>query len=110
MDNLEAIYDEQISPLMKQIIAICKEHKIPMFATFEYADGQLCTSAQRETGHPVFNHLFKITECARPEGIHVDDYFFWLMRENQGKPHSSLCLSQLGLPVDGRSAEESQRR
>lgn len=34
-DN-EAVYDEQIHPLMAQIIAICKEHNIPMAATFQY--------------------------------------------------------------------------
>jgi hypothetical protein len=30
----EAIYDAEISPLMAQIIALCKEHKINMAATF----------------------------------------------------------------------------
>ena len=30
----EQIYDEQISPLMTQIIKICKEHKIPILASF----------------------------------------------------------------------------
>ncbi|HEM7897003.1 TPA: hypothetical protein U2L33_001035 [Burkholderia cenocepacia] len=30
----EQIYDEQISPLMTQIIAICKQHKIPIVASF----------------------------------------------------------------------------
>lgn len=30
----EQIYDAQISPLMVQIIAICKQHKIPVVATF----------------------------------------------------------------------------
>lgn len=30
----ERIYDEQISPLMEQIIAICKAHKINMAANF----------------------------------------------------------------------------
>lgn len=34
--DAEAVYDEQISPLMTQIIAICKEHKIPMIASFAY--------------------------------------------------------------------------
>ena len=42
-DN-EAIYDEQISPLMAQIIAICKEHHIPMAATFEYAPEDYCST------------------------------------------------------------------
>jgi hypothetical protein len=32
----EKIYDEQIFPLMEQIIAICKEHKIPMVASFQW--------------------------------------------------------------------------
>ncbi|RQZ50901.1 hypothetical protein [Burkholderia sp. Bp9099] len=35
----EQIYDEQISPLMTQIIAICKEHKIPVLASF-FAPGE----------------------------------------------------------------------
>ena len=30
----ERIYDEKISPLMTQIITLCKEHKINMAATF----------------------------------------------------------------------------
>lgn len=32
--NKEQIYDEQISPLMAQIIAICAEHKIAHIACF----------------------------------------------------------------------------
>lgn len=43
-DN-ESVYDEQIAPLMKQIIAICKEHSIPMLATFVYAPEQFCTTS-----------------------------------------------------------------
>ncbi|HEF0076123.1 TPA: hypothetical protein R8G76_001379 [Citrobacter youngae] len=34
--NLESVYDEKISPLMTQIIAICKEHNMPMVASFAY--------------------------------------------------------------------------
>ncbi len=34
--NKEDVYDNEISPLMTKIIAICKEHKIPMLATFTY--------------------------------------------------------------------------
>lgn len=32
----ESVHDNQIAPLMTQIIAICKEHNIPMLATFNY--------------------------------------------------------------------------
>jgi hypothetical protein len=47
----EALYDEQISPLMRQIITLCKEHKINMVADFSLgydpeADETLfCTTA-----------------------------------------------------------------
>lgn len=47
----EAIYDEHISPLMAQIIKLCKEHKINMVADFSLgydpeADQTLfCTTA-----------------------------------------------------------------
>jgi hypothetical protein len=43
VDN-EAVHDEQISPLVAQILAICKAHQIPMVASFEYAPGNFCTS------------------------------------------------------------------
>lgn len=33
--NKEQIYDDQISPLMQQIIAICQENSIAFFADFE---------------------------------------------------------------------------
>ena len=38
----EQVYDEQVFPLMERVIAICKEHKINMAATFSLgldADG-----------------------------------------------------------------------
>ena len=34
--DLEAAYDNEISPLMTQVIALCHKHKMPMFATFNY--------------------------------------------------------------------------
>lgn len=35
--DLEAVYDEQINPLVAKLIEICKANKLPMFATFAYA-------------------------------------------------------------------------
>ena len=42
-DN-ELLYDEQIQPLMAQIIEICKVNRIPMAASFEYATGEFCST------------------------------------------------------------------
>ena len=36
-DN-ELVYNDQIYPLMDQIIKICQENEIPMAATFQYAN------------------------------------------------------------------------
>ena len=48
--NKEQIYDEQISPLMTQIIAICKEHDIQHVVSFAIpteSDPELmCTTAK----------------------------------------------------------------
>lgn len=38
--NLESVYDEKISPLMQQIIDICKEHNMPMVASFAYENSE----------------------------------------------------------------------
>jgi len=47
--NREEVYDTLINPLMSQIIAICKEHKIPLLADFaighEGDEGLKCTTA-----------------------------------------------------------------
>lgn len=46
----EDIYDTKIAPLMTQIIEVCKEHKIPMLATFNYA----CTDEHSDGGNDRF--------------------------------------------------------
>jgi hypothetical protein len=47
----EKVYDEQIAPLMEQIIATCKQHKISFLAHFKL-DGELfCTSTIVARGH-----------------------------------------------------------
>ncbi len=55
--DLELVYDEQIAPLMTQIIAICKANQMPMVASFAYAcdgagdgDYRLCTSSVPRPG------------------------------------------------------------
>jgi len=73
----EAIYDEHISPLMAQIIALCKEHKINMAATFslgldpEEGENLFCTSIlpadeEDEEGHKRVNEC-RATMYPQPE-------------------------------------------
>lgn len=58
-DN-EAVYDERIAPLVAKIIDVCVMHGIPMFATFEYAPGEMVTTAI-----PVLGGSDAIAKCAR---------------------------------------------
>ena len=56
--DLEKVYDEQINPLMAQIIEVCKQHNMPFIASFQYAsdgkdDHQLCTSCMLPKERPV---------------------------------------------------------
>ncbi len=53
MVNKEQIYDEQISPLMTDIIAVCKKHKIAFLASFAIPNDDdtdlRCTTALYES-------------------------------------------------------------
>lgn len=62
-DN-EAIYDEQIAPLMTQILDICKAHGIPMVASFEYAPDDLCSSFILPLG--TTGNLIRASEVIKP--------------------------------------------
>lgn len=42
--SLEDVYDEEVSPLMTQIIAICKRANIPFHAGFALDDDLACTT------------------------------------------------------------------
>jgi hypothetical protein len=62
MKTKEQVYDEQINPLMAQIIAICKEHKIANLCTFSLDEDLACTTLNIEddTDPPE-----TIIECSR---------------------------------------------
>lgn len=57
----EDIYDNEISPLMAQIIALCQKHGIAMIANFacpndEYEDLQALSMVPDENGEHPANH------------------------------------------------------
>lgn len=44
----EMIHDEKIAPLIEQVLALCKEHRIPVVMSFELTPTMLCTSMSLE--------------------------------------------------------------
>jgi len=96
--DLEKVYDEEIAPLMEKIIAICKEHKLPVFATFEFAPSEFCsTLIPAPWAHPVFKHLNAIRQSVELNGVNLDKYMMWVMKEVGVGEHSSIILKQLGM-------------
>jgi len=60
MMTKEQIYDEQINPLMAQILEICTAHNIAMAASFAIPndeDDHLCCSSKRPDETGKFPHL-----------------------------------------------------
>lgn len=75
----EEAYDVLINPLMAQIIAICKEHKIPVLASFtlDLEDGLQCTTSLLERDWEPADELIEaakiIVSRASPTMITVRD-------------------------------------
>ncbi len=98
MEDKEAIYDEQISPLMAQLIEVCQRNEVPMFASFQYSDEGFCTSAL-STGHCIFSHYRALAQCAEIGGVNVDKYMNWVAKDARKNGHSSMYLKMSGVPL-----------
>ncbi|HHS83696.1 MAG TPA: hypothetical protein ENK38_02065 [Gammaproteobacteria bacterium] len=99
MKKLENVYDEQITPLLEQIIVICKEHGIPMFAEFQYQeDGFATTCVSGEFAHGVFAHYEAMSQCRDEGGMNIDTYMRWVCQNAAKYGHSCQVLNLLGIP------------
>ena len=97
MKNLEAVYDKEISPLMEQILIICKKYNMPMFAEFQYSNDGFCKSLLTKNGHPIITHLEALSQCIEDGGINIDKYMFWISKGAKKRGHSSIFLKAAGI-------------
>ncbi len=73
--DLEGVYDDQVQPLMEKIIEICKQHKLPMFATFLYAndadsdDARLCTTNLMFDDRPIPEEMESLLDVVKPPRV-----------------------------------------
>lgn len=71
MKDKEQVYDEQVAPLMTEIIRICEEHKIAMLADFFIPtpeDPELrCTTALLKDEHEPTKEQLRAFEILRPD-------------------------------------------
>jgi len=110
MKDLEKIYDEQISPLMEQILDICKKNALPVFAEFQYSDDGFCKSIiDNPESHIMLTHLDVISQCIEQDGVNIDKYMIWCTREAKKVGHSSMYLNLAGVPeLPTDSAKENE--
>ena len=94
----EEVYDKQIAPLMTKIIEICKKHKLPVFASFEYDKEKFCTTSligKEFDSSPIFAHFSVLIECMQEDGINIDKYLGWIIRGTKKGEHRSVYLKML---------------
>lgn len=95
--KLEKVYDEQISPLMKQIIEICWANDIPVFAEFQFGECDFVKTNVSTNGHFKFKWLDAVSQCAEADGMNADKFIMWLMKHPN---KSSAMLHLLGKKVE----------
>lgn len=99
----EKIYDEKISPLMTEIIKICKEHEITIFSLFQYDKTEFCKTYIPNEPHMLFNLINIMHQCIEEKGVNIDKFLFSIMRLYPNT--SSMCLHQLGHKVDSLTTQ-----
>lgn len=69
MEDKEQVYDEQIYPLMNQIIAIAKEHRIPIAFQAQLNDndgGYFCTTMLFKGFNGNDEHFERVLKAMKP--------------------------------------------
>jgi len=86
MKNKERIYDKQISPLVKQIITLCKKHNIPMFCEFQFSNDGFVTSCNPSPGHNIWKVYQAMSQCKQGQTINIDKFLNWNIKafDNSG--------------------------
>lgn len=93
----EDIYDEQIAPLMKQIIAICKANEMPMLFTCQYCDTE-------EDGPGYCSTMLPFDRQSEPMA-NLNRYW-----DNQRRAHGSVVLAETHVTNPDGSKEIHIRR
>lgn len=98
MEKKEKVYDDKIAPLMSQIIEICKEEGMPMFADFQIGNKDFCTTyiyPENVGGRNVVIQLYNmLSKCKNVGGINFDQ--FVLSVGKQYGNDSSIALKLMG--------------
>jgi len=101
MENNEKFYDDEIAPTLLLLCKKCQDQGIPFLASIGYAPGEIGRTAFVPVGsHAVIEIGNVLAQCgAMGTAINIDNFLFWLMKWARKVGHSSIILSQLGVPM-----------
>jgi len=85
MEDKEKIYDDEICPLMGQIVKICQEKKVDIFTSFllksNEEDYMTCDTGFAYEQKQRVDILTAITRCFDERGIfNIDKFLFFLIK------------------------------
>lgn len=99
--NTEKIYDEQIAPLMSQIIELCNKHQIPFHASFFPSTGdesghvRVTSHSAYESIHPEVFHNLNLLYWAAAAGGNLDVFMMAAEAYAKKHGHNSMYLALL---------------
>jgi hypothetical protein len=93
-NNLEKVYQDDIHPLMERINLVCKQTKMPMFATFQDAKGSFrtsCLNSEESEFDKMKMHFFL------HETWSFDEFMKKVIIDAKENGHDSYFLSAMGI-------------
>lgn len=92
----EAFYDAEVAPVLSDLSKRCLKNGLSFLAVVEWEPG--------ETGRTTALNVprgfgMSVLEVAARTGDNVDSLIMALMKHAREHGHSSMCLSQLGVPT-----------
>jgi hypothetical protein len=90
----ERAYDEKISPLVTEILKLCKEHGIALTATF-FLDGETTCSTHYEGDYETSPAMLRMGRYLIHARNNFDDFAIAMSRDGRKYGHSSMVLRML---------------
>lgn len=73
---------------------------MPLFLECEWNPGDFCKTViklDEWNPHPVFTTFNVISQCVQGEGVNIDKYLYWILKQvKEAGGHSSTFLMRLG--------------
>jgi Zn-finger domain-containing protein len=79
MKNKEKIYDEQISPLLREAAELCQKNDIPFFSEAQFSKTGFCQSTNIMKKN-VFKTYNAISQCKQEDTINIDKFLMWALK------------------------------